>query len=70
MNLKKNIYLCVYNWTTLLHTWNTVNKLYFKKKNPTSFEDRYETESPTPSLIICDIAYYLHSLSSLSVKWV
>ena len=31
MNLKKHIYM--YNWITLLYTWNIVNQLYFFKIN-------------------------------------
>ena len=31
-NLKKNIYVYMYNWITLLYTWNIVNQLYFNKK--------------------------------------
>ena len=30
-NLKKDIYM--YNWITLLYTWNIVNQLYFNKIN-------------------------------------
>ena len=30
MNLKENIYM--YNWITLLYTWNIVNQLYLNKK--------------------------------------
>ena len=36
-NLKKNVY--IYNWITLLYTWNIANQLYFNK-NKTKKQSR------------------------------
>ena len=49
-NLKKDIYM--YNWITLLYTWNIVNQLYFNKINKS--ESGIELY-----LIIVDVWYYM-----------
>ena len=41
--------VCVYNWITLLYTWNIVNQLYFNKKK---LVDRFNSNLDTSEKII------------------
>ena len=35
--MEKNLKKKMYNWITLLYTWNIINQLYLNKKTKTNF---------------------------------